>query len=868
MTNASGSERLTNVQALYPLTPMQSLMLLHTQALSHDTLVSQVEYRLEGQLDVDSFESAWRDAVARHPALRTAFLSEDLPKPIQVVMTSVPFDLIRTDLSTLEEADRLRKMEQLRSVDRRPFDVRKPPLMRARLIGVDPTRHVLIWTVHHLIMDRWSQEILFEDLRDHYRWRSGGPRPDLEPPPAFQDYVEWVRAQDRTRMLQHWGPRLRDAPDPRIWGKSRNAGSRQRRHWISVIGVEDSERLRLLAEASRSSFASLVLCGIAAAAGRFSGRRDVLFGLTSSGRTPAVEDVDRIVGSLVGNVPFRWAMEPDITLEKALAHIGLNLADGRFDHAPPSELRRLSGLPTDTPLFDFLVVLNLEESRESDWGGVVAHPVSGTLDAGYPGVLGVSTREGRLTLELVGDEDLDGDGFLHQLRHVLESLAALDPSSSLSPLIGEIPRVQEDALEIADEDRILEVLRDIPGVRDAAVAPGDPPAAYLVPNRSADLRPGKIRRDLEAKLPPPSVPQSINFLMELPLAPDGSVDLEALPPPAPPAYDAGRVPPSTTEEVVVHRVWSEVLGINGLSIDEDFFHIGGTSIQMLQISAELEDELHVPVPATLLLRHSTIREMAARIGNRPPASQVDKGSLVPIQVGADLAPLFMVHGRDGGVLFARFIAKHLDPDQPVWGIQAFGGRLGDMEEVSIEALAGQYLDEVRPHIGGRPLLLGGYSLGGLLAFEMARQADALGLSVEALVLLEPLLSEERPDSGTRPIRDRLRRALRLAGTTKEALRPGEENLPEAAKRELIQFRRLLPPAVRLYKPRPLDVPIIYYASVGEGERRRREWEPLARGGFDLVELPARHSHIIAEPVVGVLGRDLRARLAREGAISE
>ncbi|NNF28175.1 MAG: hypothetical protein HKN73_13205, partial [Gemmatimonadetes bacterium] len=729
---------MAGVEDIYLLTPMQSLMLLHTEAVSQGTLVSQVEYELEGTVDVPAFEAAWRQGIRCHGALRTGFLSRGLPRPVQVVRADVPFELLLDDLSTLAEEAQERELDLLRASDRRPFDLDEPPLMRVRLVRLGAARHLLVWTVHHLIMDRWSQGVLLEDVRRHYR---GEASREPNPAPRFRSFVDWVLGQDPVRAKQHWGPRLRNAPATRVFGPSPRSTKGKRRSWHHRMTTEETRRLRGLAEDSRSTLAPLVLCGISTAAARISGRRDVMLGLTSAGRSADLPHADRIIGSLVGNVPFRLNLPAGETLGDLVEQIRAGLLDQRFDHLSPSDLHMLTGLPPGSAPFDLLVVMNLDELAPSDWGTFIMHPSAGSLDSGYPGVLSVTLEDRQLSLELVCDEDLDGGSVLAQVARSIAALTALDGSGNVESLLEGVPLPETSETSAVDLGRVREALLDLDGVQDAVVLDAPELAAYLVPTREADLRVGKIRRTLSHRLPHGWTPASINFLMSLPRNEDGSVNRVALPPPAPPAYDPGLVPPSTEDEALVHRVWSQVLDIDELSVDEDFFHIGGTSIQMLQIASALEDRLGTPVPATALRRHTTVRRLARHLGESRREGGEDEESLVPIRSKGSRTPLFLVHGRDGGVLFARFVAQYLHPDRPVFGIQAFGGGLGEMTEISIEELASRYLEDVRRSTTG-PILLGGYSLGGVIAFEMARQASALGQPVELLILLEPLLSEE------------------------------------------------------------------------------------------------------------------------------
>jgi microcystin synthetase protein McyB len=199
-----------NVDAMYQLSPMQHLMLLHAIAEGgHGVLLNQVSYDLEGALDVDAFRWAWESLIARHAALRTVFLWDGLPHPVQVVRSSVALDLAYIDYSALPPAERSAAIAALTDEEtRRPMALGKAPLMRCTLIRLGAAHHRFLWTIHHLVVDRWSHAVLFDELRALYSARCSGATATLAPAPPFEPYIAWIARQDPARSERFWRAEL------------------------------------------------------------------------------------------------------------------------------------------------------------------------------------------------------------------------------------------------------------------------------------------------------------------------------------------------------------------------------------------------------------------------------------------------------------------------------------------------------------------------------------------------------------------------------------------------------------------------------------------------------------------------------------
>lgn len=191
------------------------------------------------------------------------------------------------------------------------------------------------------------------------------------------------------------------------------------------------------------------------------------------------------------------------------------------------------------------------------------------------------------------------------------------------------------------------------------------------------------------------------------------------------------VPPRTELEELVAASWRDVLGVEDPSVEDDFFELGGDSIQAAQLTLLLSAKMSRPVPETLIFECRSIEALAAALGqSRGPSA------IVPIQPAGDRRPFFCVHGHNGRAEFAQ-LARWMDKDQPIYGIQnrtvwLSGGGYGHADD-----MVRHYIDEVKRVQPEGPYLLGGYCFGGVVALAMARELQQRGDDVGFVGIVEP-----------------------------------------------------------------------------------------------------------------------------------
>ena len=284
-------------------------------------------------------------------------------------------------------------------------------------------------------------------------------------------------------------------------------------------------------------------------------------------------------------------------------------------------------------------------------------------------------------------------------------------------------KIRGNRIEIAE---IEMALRGIPGISHAAVvARCDDQAesylvAYVVP-RKERLFIGEIRQRLAERLAEHMIPTAFVQLQSLPQTPNGKVDRLRLPAPdaCRPQLEKPYVAPRTALEQHLAIVWSHLLGVDRVGVQDDFFEFGGSSLVANRLMARIRADHGQVLPLALLFEARTIAALAAVIARGDKSTHWSP--IVPIHPHGSRHPLFCVHPGGGNVLGYQEFISHLHPDQPVYGIQAYGVAEGQTPHSSVHQMALEYIKSMREIQPTGPYYLGGESFGGIVAYEMACQ---------------------------------------------------------------------------------------------------------------------------------------------------
>ncbi|MDA8085796.1 MAG: AMP-binding protein, partial [Nitrospiraceae bacterium] len=278
-------------------------------------------------------------------------------------------------------------------------------------------------------------------------------------------------------------------------------------------------------------------------------------------------------------------------------------------------------------------------------------------------------------------------------------------------------------------------LNGIDAIKEAAVVGrGDPNGgnlllAYVVPRKGTAITARQLRNRLKDRLPDYMVPSRFVFLDALPLTLSGKVDRRALPDPEAQASQEGDyVAPRTPEEAMLAGIWQKILGTRRVSVLDNFFDLGGHSLLVARLAAEIKKITGRTLPIAAILQSPTIRQLAGLLQEDGPPSRLP--SMV-VRSGGSKAPFFWV-----GINTYR--PPYLGTDQPVYGIILQGDYGKPIAFRTVEELAAYHLDEIRTVQPKGPYSLGGYCFSGLVALEIAQQLLRQGEEVPLLCLVEPL----------------------------------------------------------------------------------------------------------------------------------
>ncbi len=268
--------------------------------------------------------------------------------------------------------------------------------------------------------------------------------------------------------------------------------------------------------------------------------------------------------------------------------------------------------------------------------------------------------------------------------------------------------------------------------------------AYYVARSGKEISEAELRRFLQGRLPGFMVPSALVRVPLLPMTPSGKLDRRALPAPqvmqAPVLEEIAA--PRTTLELVLQEMWETLLDRRPIGTHDDFFALGGHSLLAARMVDDLDRATGLKLPIAALFQGATIEQIAEYLLEN--ASNQEQGDIVEVQRGRGGRPFFMVHGDlTGAGFYCREVARVAGPDQPIYAIPPLTGS-GASRLLTIEAMATKNLEAIRRIQPQGPYLLGGYCIGGLVAYEMAQQLTAQGERIDLLLLVDSMPAFSKP----------------------------------------------------------------------------------------------------------------------------
>jgi amino acid adenylation domain-containing protein len=816
--------------------------------------------RLAGRLAPAALGAALDEIVRRHGSLRTTFGEAD-GRPVQIVHPAAPVPLPRVDLAALPAvaAEREARRLALQEVTR-PFDLAAGPLLRVTLLPLPGGDHALLLALHHIVSDGWSMGVFVREMGALYLAFLRGEASPLPPLPVqYTDFARWQREHLRGDELEaevgYWRRRLAGLPPLRLPADREAAAERDFRAGGLNLAVppELTAQLRALSGGRGATLFMTLLAAFHTLLSRHSGQHDLAVGSPVAGRGRA--ETEGLIGLFVNTLVLRGDLAGNPTFAELLDR-EREVALGAFGHQDLPFALLVEALRPERrlgryPFVEVLFSLQNQPIPTLELPGLTLGRLT-EGDADEEGDVRTSFTLSLMLWEVAGGLS-GGFGFNTALfdtatvvrwqEHFVTLLAAVAerPETRLEeiPLLGEAERRQLLAWSAADGVEIL---------APAGALPGEPVPIGVWGATPAEER---VRRRA-----------------------DGSLERPA----------------------------SAVAGDAGEPDAPDAAAVAAAAVAAKQ-RAELASRRDTLSASKRELLEKRLRGLAA--GARPaPAREAKAASpLVPLQPlsgeGDGRPPFFCVHAVGGTVFAYGELARALGPAQPFYALQSPGLETG--ESVSdLPAMAAGYLAAVRTVQPHGPYLLGGWSMGGVVAFEMARQLRESGEEVALLALLDSYPPSGPPEGDGAPegpgeeellrlfLADRARmqgrelpglvaglaqlppaeRLERALGAAREEGLLKADLRPEAARRLLDVYQANLR-AFAAYRPHPYGGPLALFRPEGaRAELPLNGWEALLAGGagaIDLQPVAGDHYTMLASPGVQLLAERLRACI--DGALA-
>nr|APD72009.1 non-ribosomal peptide synthetase 1 [Streptomyces lunaelactis] len=468
-------ERYPGLADVWPSTPLQSGLLFHSQLNDSTFDAYQVQYalHLSGRVDPARMLAAGQALLDRHPSLRAAFVPDSGGDLVQLIQEGVPLPWQDLDYSGLGEAERAEAFEQFLAQDLRThFDAATPPMLRLALVRMEAERFELVLTAHHVLFDGWSVPLLMQDLLKLYG--SAGDGSVLPRVRSYRDFVDWLSRQDPDESARVWTHELDGVDEPTALALAPASEHGDNSAGIGQIDVtltgQEARELSARAAGLGVTLNTVVQGAWAILLNQLTGRQDVIFASTVSGRPPAVPGVDSIVGMFLNTLPVRVQTSPGATLAELLTGVqSRQAALMDHHHYGLTEIYEATGLDAlfDTIIgFESFPLDRVGIAEASKAAGISVTGIRSFTASHYPVTLLVFIESDGLRLTVQYQKNVLDPGTAQSVAtrygRIMRQLAA-DPAQRVGAV---------DVLEPAERDRLLVGLNDTAAPTPGLTIPG------------------------------------------------------------------------------------------------------------------------------------------------------------------------------------------------------------------------------------------------------------------------------------------------------------------------------------------------------------------------------------------------------------
>ncbi len=288
-----------NIKNIIPMSPLQEAM--YFRKIMDDkssAYFNQIAFTMKGTFDFDVFCKAWEIMFERHDSLRTAFVHENAPRPLQIILKERKPEI--TFQGDFEES----RFEEYKQFDiNRGFDLKSDPLMRFSIWHINRESVKVLWSFHHIIVDGWCNGILFSEFEDIYVSISQNKKINLEAAPSYSKYINWIESIDKTKSEAYWMAYLKDFEDASLIAGENDSSSYNLAKSRLVINKEISQKLKYYAQSEGVTLTNLLKAIWSLIPAKLNDSKQSCFAYTISGRDYPVNNIENMIGLFINTLP-------------------------------------------------------------------------------------------------------------------------------------------------------------------------------------------------------------------------------------------------------------------------------------------------------------------------------------------------------------------------------------------------------------------------------------------------------------------------------------------------------------------------------------------------------------------------------------
>jgi amino acid adenylation domain-containing protein len=478
-----------NIEAIYPLTPMQKGMVFHSlydpDSRTYNEAMTCV---LKGKLDISAFKNAWKVVIDEYAILRTAFSWKKLDRMLQIVYKDVPIPLEVLDWSSIPKDKLKKKISEYIENDRKSgFDLSKPPLLKLTLILLEKDTYQFIWQNHHVLLDGWSVPLVILRVLSCYELLIKGINPERQELQPFSNYVKWLDGQDLSRAENYWVNELAGFQEPvtisQIFQNNDVDLDLQFGEIEIQLDEKETQIVNQFCRENQLTQSTIIQGAWGILLGKYNHVNDVVFGVTVSGRPAELPNVESMVGLFINTLPLRVVLNPDSRVIDWLKNIQAKMVESRqYEYSPLYEIQSWSDIPAGTALFDSILIFEnypVERALEEQSFSLKIDDLLSFEQTNYP-INIISSPGDRLPVKISFDMKIFDKLEIEKILKHLKTIILGFVNNPLN-ILAHISMIDEE-----EENKLLEI------GRNSGVKANDPGCVHQLFEQIADKYPHQI----------------------------------------------------------------------------------------------------------------------------------------------------------------------------------------------------------------------------------------------------------------------------------------------------------------------------------------------------------------------------------------